>query len=270
MAIPHEVGHYVYELGRFPDGETFAELSLKFKDNPYYRWCEEIFADVYGCIVAGPLSALGLQALLVSIDKHRAWKDDEEHPTPALRIFILAEILRLIRKIVFEVTRFQYFDYSNMTKKLDEDWTKILEQWGYVRVEDGSGRPHRIYLPDSSGSMDKIINVERVLETVRPMIVEFVTRLLREAQSKDRLQNDSDVDSTKIPWISQDNEKTQPYNEEMAKLSGRDFARIRMAQKSLFDVEVSEAALGDLPAEELLQWYLDNWDDRGPHGWGGH
>jgi hypothetical protein len=118
--------------------------------------------------------------------------------------------------------------------------------------------------------MDKIINVERVLETVRPMIVEFVTRLLREAQSKDRLQNDSDVDSTKIPWISQDNEKTQPYNEEMAKLSGRDFARIRMAQKSLFDVEVSEAALGDLPAEELLQWYLDNWDDRGPHGWGGH
>jgi hypothetical protein len=247
MAIPHEVGHYVFQHGRFPGAESFIELSLKFKENPYYCWCEEIFADVYGCIVAGPLSALGLQALLVSIDRHRAWKDDEEHPTPALRIFILAEILRVIGKIVFEITRFQTFNLSKMTNKLEEDWTKILEQWGYVRMEPGSGRPHRIYLPDNSNvSLDKIINVERVVSLVRPIINEFASRLLREAASKQRLQNNNDVNSTNIPWISEDYETTQTYNAEMAKLSGRGFAKTSMVRKSLFDVVVNKADLKDL------------------------
>jgi hypothetical protein len=62
MAIPHEVGHYVYRHGKTEGGESFANLANHFQEvgHPYHHWCEEIFADVYSCMIAGPLAVLGM------------------------------------------------------------------------------------------------------------------------------------------------------------------------------------------------------------------
>lgn len=262
MAIPHEVGHYIYEHGRLKNGQSFAEVAHRFANNPYYRWCEEIFADLYGSIVAGPLSALGLQALLVSIDKERAWQDDDDHPTPVLRVFILADMMRVVEEIVFKETGFRQFAFPQMTNKLDEDWAKVLQQWGYERMEADNGRPQRIYLPDNTAvHIDKVVNIKRVVDTVRPIIVEFALCLIREL---------SPEHFATIPWVQDDFNITEPYNQEMAKLTGRQFARQASQQKALFNVQPNQPPQALSTDQERLQWYLDNWDDKGPHVTGGH
>lgn len=85
MAIPHEMGHHIYRHSKLSSGKTFPEISQQFQDNPYYAWCEEIFADLYGCVVAGPLSALGMQVLLVSLESIRKFlfgRKERNQPTP--------------------------------------------------------------------------------------------------------------------------------------------------------------------------------------------
>lgn len=262
MAIPHEVGHYLYNQGQLTSGQTFPQISQKFTNNPYYRWSEELFADLYGCLIAGPLSALGLQALLLSTDWARAWKDDEDHPTPLLRPFILADMMQVIAEIVFKETSFKQYDFPKMTTKLEADWARVLEQWGYERMETGDGRPQRIYLPDPSAHhLDKVINIQRVIETTRPIIIEFAHHLIKELGPQF---------STTIPWVRQDSHSPEPYNQEMANLTDRQFAHHPHFQKALLTATPNQPKIKAATADEQLQWYLDNWDDKGPHGWGGH
>ncbi|HMN30973.1 MAG TPA: hypothetical protein PKE45_22650, partial [Caldilineaceae bacterium] len=62
LAIPHEVGHYVFRDGRVRDGR-FADsrfssaLYSRFAHQPpwFNAWLEEIFADMYGLLVGGPV-----------------------------------------------------------------------------------------------------------------------------------------------------------------------------------------------------------------------
>ncbi len=92
LAIPHEVGHYVFRHGRTQKGIVAgsrfdAALTQQFADLPAWcrAWLEEIFADVYGALVAGPIMALGF-ADLVSDDPYVDFTaDDGEHPVAALR-----------------------------------------------------------------------------------------------------------------------------------------------------------------------------------------
>lgn len=280
MAIPHEVGHYVYQHGKL-EGKTFLELSEKFEGNPYYRWCEELFADVYSCIVAGPLAAISMQALLMSIDRDRAWKDDEDHPTPVLRVFIFAEILRILHDIeemavdVGEVQPNRY-EFSKVTNKLDQNWTEILKLWGYDHLgetsEERRFRPVRVYLHDKSDlRLDKIVNVTRVIKAIRPMIEEFATRLLAVAKFGDNEQPDNEGEklSTRIPWSRTDQEETGIYNIEMHRIVNLNFAGEQFSYQAP-NIQVDEA-LSDLSRpDERLQHYLKSWSDRGPHGWGNH
>ena len=277
MAIPHEVGHYLYQHGRFDDGTTFSAVSKKFAgDNPYYRWCEEIFADVYGCIVAGPLSALGMQALLVSIDRGRAWKDDEEHPTPVLRMFILAEVLRVLQELASNTStasddKTSRYRASKVTEKLDEDWAEILNRWGYERMDAGKGRPERLYLPDDSHlSLDKLVNIKRVVQAVRPIIIEFATYLLNAAKSEQPTGRGDDALSTTIPWSRSDYVTSADYNDEMGGMSNRNFARKKVPNHNLLDANVHAIAPDASDPDEKLRHYLANWGDSGPFGWGGH
>ena len=277
MAIPHEVGHYLYQHGRLKDGRTFPEVSRKFSDNPYYRWCEEIFADLYGCIVAGPLSVFSIQAFLTSGDRERVWKDDEEHPTPLLRSYLLSEILRVLGELDENVSK--PYRFPTVTRNLDEDWTEILGQWGYEALEKEPGRPTRIYLPDSSAlHLERIINVERVLRAVRPIIREFATLLL--ATAADRRQSSALLPAD-IPWSRADSDESTNYAREMATLAGWGTAREPVAQVVALDVEpgvagsvqpaiASQATADERDADQWLQWYLEEWGESGPHGWGGH
>lgn len=292
MAIPHEIAHFVYEHGQIEvDGEpmTFPQISQRFEHvNPYYKWCEEIFADLYGCIVAGPLAILSMQALLVSIDRDRAWKDDHDHPTPVLRVFVLNEMLRILKDVAekefaSDQTRMKQFDFLTLPDLLDENWTATLEKWGYgdveslylsdifVNAEAKSKRPERIYQHDQSAPhLDQIINIDRVLNTIRPIVEIFATHLLKHVETAVSAPNDS-VLQVDIPWVTPNEAKDGDlqlalgrFNQEMRAITDRAFARRTTTKPAL-----NEAINRDLP-EKSIQEYLEGWGEHGPSGTGGH
>ena len=87
LAIPHEVGHYVFKHGTI-NGERI-KIALRDRltacEKWLYRWKEEIFSDVYGTAVAGPVMALDFQDLMIATKTTEYLEDDTEHPIPALR-----------------------------------------------------------------------------------------------------------------------------------------------------------------------------------------
>ncbi len=288
MAIPHEVGHYIYQHGRF-DSQTFPGLSQAFEGNPYYQWCEEIFADVYSCIVAGPLAAISMQALLMSIDRDRAWKDDEEHPTPVLRVFIFAEILRILHELMPSRYNFKNGQNGfNITDKLDQDWAKILKLWRYAEDHpDDSKRPVRVYIHDNSTlHLNTIVNVDRVIMAIRPIIEKFAACLLSKAEfggptkqntagQNTTEQNTTDGQNTdgllamKIPWTDKNFTTTGPYNDVMTSMTDRDFARKKVSSQLIFNPTIDEAQVDLSNPDEQLQQYLKEWGDSGPISGGG-
>ena len=95
LAIPHEVGHYVFRHGRvqtgnFQGSRFDAALCSQFEDLPQWalNWLEEIFADVYGALVGGPIMALGFADLVTDDPVAEFTHDDGEHPVAALRLAI--------------------------------------------------------------------------------------------------------------------------------------------------------------------------------------
>jgi hypothetical protein len=268
LAIPHEVGHYIYQHGSV-GGKSIAQFSERFRTKPYYWWCEEIFADVYGCIVAGPLSAFSMQAFLESGDRQRAWNEDNEHPTPRLRPYILSETLRVLGDLD---PRYQF---ANVPDMLDEKWTARLESWGTIRVDAGTGRPARLYLPDASSTqLEQIVNVDRVLKSIREMIRAFASLLL------DSLQGSGGPAAHGIPWKSGSSAEpagsadftVQHYAREMALLTGMAKLREAVQPAVLLDLAPGIAATSNDPADQAearLRAYLRIWGDNGPMGSGG-
>ncbi|MEM7803120.1 MAG: hypothetical protein AAF633_28275, partial [Chloroflexota bacterium] len=102
LAIPHEVGHFIYQYGQIepksgqPVGFDDLSFDAHSNDLSLSHWAEEIFADAYGCFVAGPLTAMGMQGLLISSSVREMSLDDGEHPVPIFRPFIISEILRVM------------------------------------------------------------------------------------------------------------------------------------------------------------------------------
>lgn len=95
LAIPHEVGHYIYRYGRVSHGPQAgcrlnAAVLQRYSSQATWRaaWMEEIFADVYGALVAGPVMALGFEDLLRASPRDQFIHDDGEHPVAALRLGI--------------------------------------------------------------------------------------------------------------------------------------------------------------------------------------
>lgn len=101
LAIPHEVGHFVFWHGIMPRGSGSAERKslistylgkAKIETKPWAkRWLEELFADIYGCYVAGPVLALGSQDLQLQQSQKDFYTDDGDHPPPVLRPNIYAK-----------------------------------------------------------------------------------------------------------------------------------------------------------------------------------
>lgn len=97
LSLPHEVAHYLYRHAKdTQDGIGVAKaLEQQLKYLPHYvvRWTEEIFADVYGCRVAGPAFADSGQALQQTFTLDEFFADDGEHPAPVLRPYIYQKAL---------------------------------------------------------------------------------------------------------------------------------------------------------------------------------
>ncbi len=111
LALPHEMGHYVFWHGRVPDTgeplnqalrrEAFKALKayVTFESPEFPTWCavwlEELFADVYGALVAGPVMALDFQDLSLHNSCEAFITSDEDHPVPILRPDIYSQALHI-------------------------------------------------------------------------------------------------------------------------------------------------------------------------------
>ena len=130
LSIAHEIGHYVYRHGRLADGRSIPQVLgwrlLEMGCAQWSRqWKEEIFADVYSCLVAGPLIGLTAQdlarqasitPLLESPKDYRIYgeltEDNGVHPVGAVRPYIYTTVLRAM-------------DLDDVADKLDANWNNI-------------------------------------------------------------------------------------------------------------------------------------------------
>lgn len=91
LAIAHEAGHHVYHHAP----GLAAHLHKQVSPQPEWRfhWLEEIFADVYGCLVAGPVIGLDFQDLLLDNPLDQFIADDGHHPIDAIRPYVYSKVL---------------------------------------------------------------------------------------------------------------------------------------------------------------------------------
>jgi len=125
LAIPHEIGHYVYWHGHINKSRLAIELSNRLKKQPKWleKWLEEIFADIYGALIAGPAMALNFQELQKDFFKPLKFtKDDGQHPIPAIRPYIYTEILR-------QVEFYGQSPFAKVANDLDSEWIKWLTKY---------------------------------------------------------------------------------------------------------------------------------------------
>lgn len=92
LAIPHEVGHFVYHHAPGLAAKLHALIPLY--PDWINHWIEEIFADVYAAYVAGPVCGLSLQEILLDNSQEKFVVDDGEHPPNPVRPYSFNQALR--------------------------------------------------------------------------------------------------------------------------------------------------------------------------------
>jgi hypothetical protein len=130
LALPHEVGHYVYRNARIDEDQAIPQVLGKNRidedqtipqvlgkklielaePSPRWarRWKEEIFADVYGCLIGGPVTGLSFQDLSLQSSRTpvvltpgeypygKFTEDDGVHPASVARPYVYTRVLGLI------------------------------------------------------------------------------------------------------------------------------------------------------------------------------
>jgi hypothetical protein len=146
LAIPHEAGHYVFWHAYVP-GSTGPDdtarkpfpvvLLERLKDKPFKgsldvrRWLDEIFADVYGCLVAGPVMAIDFQDMALNRSLSEFTEDDGEHPIPLLR----PEVYRIALEKMGFVEQLPLQEYA---EAVNARWLKKISNRPYFpRSVDG-------------------------------------------------------------------------------------------------------------------------------------
>lgn len=101
LAIAHETGHHVYRqlttnYSVEPQKKVEKRALVAPAQFPAWltAWAEEVFADIYSVLVAGPAAGLSVQAMLTGELPGVLLQDDADHPLPALRPEIAVVVLR--------------------------------------------------------------------------------------------------------------------------------------------------------------------------------
>ena len=157
LAIPHEVGHYVFRngrvrSGRFADSRFATALSTMFADEPNWcnAWLEEIFADVYGCLVAGPVIAHSFIELVTDDPIADFTAEDDEHPIAAVRPQIYFHTLQRMG------------GYDGALQKLTTLWAGLFEQ---------RGAPTELQVPGNEWVAPIFTPLDEVVETMATTII---------------------------------------------------------------------------------------------------
>jgi hypothetical protein len=102
LVVCHEVGHAIendLELERRTGALVDGVTGVPGERRALWRqWRHEVFADVFGAVVAGPAFAWSMHDFLAEspgvIEAERRGPDDD-YPTCTLRVLVIAEVLRL-------------------------------------------------------------------------------------------------------------------------------------------------------------------------------
>jgi hypothetical protein len=174
LSIPHETGHYVFwnvtpsliefaafyaEMEQRVIGaltEAIAQREMEtghFKrSGEIYRtwllWMNEIFADIYGTLVAGPASGWGIQQILRSrLNRGDLYHSHEasDHPDPYIRPFIHIHTLRAMTQAS------GYDAYEEAADVLQAAWRT---SWNDENLEQ------TLFTPDNWGSMREVVETD--------------------------------------------------------------------------------------------------------------
>ena len=148
LALAHETGHMLFRSGRtaaYGDDNPSPSLLSRVLERRLYqtlvnngmathefnwifKWLEEIFADVYGFIVEGPVMLVGFQEMMISDHptEELGHSHDHVHPTPALRPIIQSQMMNMLAERIHQFVGFEY------PSELQSD--KDREQWRKKRV----------------------------------------------------------------------------------------------------------------------------------------
>ncbi len=98
LAIPHEIGHYVYRHGMAVESRLQHALQEALLGQPewLHNWAEEIFADVYGVLIGGPVMVRDFQDIMKNNDLASLLNGNSAHPMPVLRPLVYAYALELL------------------------------------------------------------------------------------------------------------------------------------------------------------------------------
>jgi hypothetical protein len=152
LAIPHEIGHFLFWHGSNETGTLvhqyfrtkFNNKTLAKEQRKYYRWSEEVFADIYGCLVAGAVIALDFQDLQLRKQQEAFLEDDGAHPQPILRPGIYNRVLREKE--------------SPLASKLKEKWDIELN------ALFGRGGNASVLIQQIAGNKDGLVLVDDVVQ----------------------------------------------------------------------------------------------------------
>lgn len=151
LAIPHEVGHYVYHHAVGLAADLHTQIPL---DPPWFnRWIEEIFADIFSCLVAGSVIGADFQDLLLDNPTEHFTEDDGEHPVDAIRPYIYTHIL-------------DHLGFKNAAAALTKRWQRYEKLRNY---------PESFVPFDSDYDVDLIIARDKLQTVVGHMLDYLIT-----------------------------------------------------------------------------------------------
>jgi len=180
LAIPHEAGHYIFWnstktleefAGFYSSLETTmvkaleasqAELKLRGyfrRSGEVYRiwlaWLNEIFADIYGTLLAGPAVGWGIQSVLrarLGMRDLYHLHEDEDHPHPYLRPYIHITTLRQMAKFCAGNSPDLATELEKAADNQERSW---LDSWPPDTADT-------LPTPDNWGSMEDVVHKEVV------------------------------------------------------------------------------------------------------------
>jgi hypothetical protein len=137
LAIPHEIGHYVFQHGSSGNSRLQLALADVLKGQPewLHNWAEEIFADVYGCLIAGPVIVRDFLELSRAGDIASLLDDDNEHPTPVLRPLLYVDTLRLLARKA-NGTKEQKQALRDIAEGAERRWNEFRGRRGKEHIQE--------------------------------------------------------------------------------------------------------------------------------------
>lgn len=317
LAIPHEVAHYVYRHGNLPDGEgkyhaenqaialylnnMIEPLFNKTKEDKYLLdWVEEIFADMYGSIIAGPVMAIDFQDLQMD-DPLKEFADatiDQEDPVPLLRPDTYVKTLALLGNdqwhtlAQFLHRRWQLYrqkywghfkaNYGNKFKKHDsanreestgENRNNIvdLENGIYFLTNEGIKAVDEIRDDTSNLSADKIFD-----KTIRTIWENIIVKMKNSApvNTTNSFHWAGDEENLKDLWEYLKDKKAEDFDSlddldplliSLYTKFEETLSKLELEMKNLTPTEVSTNAASEsspLPSEESPVPVWENWKNR--------